>query len=201
MRYVAIIYAVILIGCTTYSGVRTKIDQRIEAAERKLDDDAKAFIATASNMLANVNATRRDPALDKILDIINKGQIMMGTKVADGSELKSLDAAALDQKLQDIYTENKKLMDRIGELELKREEAVDKIVSKDVATQAVENYKFWERFKLYSILLTIVAAAATALIYLPPSFIKTALGWIGALFGKKKETPPDTTTDATSARP
>ena len=201
MKYVAIIYAVILVGCTTYSGVRTKIDQRIEAAERKLDDDAKAFIATASSMLANVNATRRDPAIDKVLDIINKGQIMMGSKVGDGADLKNLDVAALDQKIQDIYTENKMLIDRIGELESKRDEVVDKIVSKDVATQAVENYKFWERFKLYSILLTAVAAMITAFVYMPPSMMKTVMGWVGALFGKKKETPASTTTDATSSRP
>ena len=201
MKYVAIIYAVILVGCTTYSGVRTKIDQRIEAAERKLDDDAKAFIATASSMLANVNATRRDPAIDKVLDIINKGQIMMGSKVGDGADLKNLDVAALDQKIQDIYTENKMLIDRIGELESKRDEVVDKIVSKDVATQAVENYKFWERFKLYSILLTAVAAMITAFVYMPPSMMKTVMGWVGALFGKKKETPASTTTDATSTRP
>ena len=201
MKYVAIIYAVILVGCTTYSGVRTKIDQRIEAAERKLDDDAKAFIATASSMLANVNATRRDPAIDRVLDIINKGQIMMGSKVGDGADLKNLDVAALDQKIQDIYTENKMLIDRIGELESKRDEVVDKIVSKDVATQAVENYKFWERFKLYSILLTAVAAMITAFVYMPPSMMKTVMGWVGALFGKKKETPASTTTDATSTRP
>ena len=201
MKYVAIIYAVILVGCTTYSGVRTKIDQRIEAAERKLDDDAKAFIATASSMLANVNATRRDPAIDKVLDIINKGQIMMGSKVGDGADLKNLDVAALDQKIQDIYTENKMLIDHIGELESKRDEVVDKIVSKDVATQAVENYKFWERFKLYSILLTAVAAMITAFVYMPPSMMKTVMGWVGALFGKKKETPASTTTDATSSRP
>ena len=201
MKYVAMIYAVILVGCTTYSGVRTKIDQRIEAAERKLDNDAKAFIATASNMLANVNSTRHDPALDKVLDIINKGQIMMGSKVGDGADLKNLDAVALDKKIQDIYAENKMLIDRIGELESKRDEVVDKIVSKDVATQAVENYKFWERFKLYSILLTAIAAMVTTLIYLPPSVIKTALGWFGVLFTKKKETPADTTTDATSSRP
>ena len=201
MKYVAIIYAVILVGCTTYSGVRTKIDQRIEAAERKLDDDAKAFIATASSMLANVNATRHDPALNKVLDIINKGQIMMGSKVGDGADLKNLDVAALDQKIQDIYTENKMLIDRIGELESKRDEVVDKIVSKDVATQAVENYKFWERFKLYSILLTAVAAMVTAFVYMPPSMMKTVMGWVGALFGKKKETPASTTTNATSSRP
>ena len=201
MKYVAIIYAVILVGCTTYSGVRTKIDQRIEAAERKLDDDAKAFIATASSMLTNVNATRRDPAIDRVLDIINKGQIMMGSKVGDGADLKNLDVAALDQKIQDIYTENKMLIDRIGELESKRDEVVDKIISKDVATQAVENYKFWERFKLYSILLTAVAAMITAFVYMPPSMMKTVMGWVGALFGKKKETPASTTTDATSSRP
>jgi hypothetical protein len=201
MKYVAIIYAIILVGCTTYSGVRTKIDQRIEAAERKLDDDAKAFIATASSMLVNVNATRRDPALDKVIDIINKSQVMMGVKLGDGADLKDLDAAALDKKIQDIYNENKKLIDRINELEVRRDEVVDKIVSKDVATQAVENYKFWERFKLYSILLAVVAAAATALVYMPPSFIKTALGWVGALLGKKKEKPTSTTTDATSTRP
>jgi hypothetical protein len=201
MRYVAIIYAVILIGCTTYSGVRTKIDQRIEAAERKLDDDAKAFIATASSMLANVNATRHDPALDKVLDIINKGQIMMGAKVGDGADLKGLDAESLDKKLQDIYAENQRIINWVNELEVKRDEMVDKIVSRDVATQAVENYKFWERFKLYSILLTVVAAAATALVYMPPSFIKTVLGWAGALLSKKKGQPTSTTTDATSARP
>ena len=201
MRYAAIIYVAILVGCTTYSGVRTKIDQRIEAAERKLDDDAKAFIATASNMLANVNATRRDPALDKVLDIINKGQIMMGAKVGDGVEYKGLDAKALDEKMQQIFEENQKLLKRVDELESKKEETVDKIVTKDVATQAVEDYKFWERFKLYSILLAAVAGMVTTLIYLPPSFIKTALGWVGALFGKKKETPAATTTDATSARP
>lgn len=201
MRYVAILYVAILVGCTTYSGVRTKIDQRIEAAERKLDDDAKAFIATASNMLANVNATRRDPALDKVLDIINKGQIMMGAKVGDGVEFKGLDAKALDEKMQQIFEENQKLLKRVDELESKKEETVDKIVSKDVATQAVDNYKFWERFKLYSILLAAVAGMVTALIYMPPSFIRTVLGWMGALFGKKKETPATTTTDATSARP
>ena len=201
MKYAAILYVAILVGCTTYSGVRTKIDQRIEAAERKLDDDAKAFIATASNMLVNVNATRRDPALDKVLDIINKGQIMMGAKVGDGVEFKGLDAKALDEKMQQIFEENQKLLKRVDELESKKEETVDKIVSKDVATQAVDNYKFWERFKLYSILLTAVAGMVTALIYMPPSFIRTVLGWIGALFGKKKETPTTTTTDATSARP
>ena len=201
MKYASLIYAIIFVGCTTYSGVRTKIDQRIEAAERKLDDDAKAFIATASSMLANVNATRRDPAIDKVLDIINKGQIMMGSKVGDGADLKNLDVAALDQKIQDIYTENKMLIDRIGELESKRDEVVDKIVSKDVATQAVENYKFWERFKLYSILLTAVAVMITAFVYMPPSMMKTVMGWVGALFGKKKETPASTTTDATSSRP
>lgn len=201
MKYVAILYVAILVGCTTYSGVRTKIDQRIEAAERKLDDDAKAFIATASNMLASVNATRRDPALDKVLDIINKGQIMMGAKVGDGAELKGLDAKALDEKMQQIFEENQKLLKRVDELESKKEETVDKIVSKDVATQAVDDYKFWERFKLYSILLAAVAGMATALIYMPPSFIRTVLGWMGALFGKKKETPTTTTTDATSARP
>ena len=200
MKYASLIYAIIFVGCTTYSGVRTKIDQRIEAAERKLDDDAKAFIATASSMLANVNATRRDPAIDKVLDIINKGQIMMGSKVGDGADLKNLDVAALDQKIQDIYTENKMLIDRIGELESKRDEVVDKIVSKDVATQAVENYKFWERFKLYSILLTAVAVMITAFVYMPPSMMKTVMGWVGALFGKKKETPASTTTDATSSR-
>ena len=201
MRYVAILYVAILVGCTTYSGVRTKIDQRIEAAERKLDDDAKAFIATASNMLANVNATRRDPALDKVLDIINKGQIMMGTKVGDGLELRGLDAKALDAKMQQIFEENQKLLKRVDELESKKEETVDKIVSKDVAIQAVEDYKFWERFKLYSILLVVVTGMVTALIYIPPPFIRSSLGWIGALFGKMKETPATTTTDATSARP
>ena len=201
MKYASLIYVLIFVGCTTYSGVRTKIDQRIEAAERKLDDDAKAFIATASSMLANVNATRRDPAIDRVLDIINKGQIMMGSKVGDGADLKNLDVAALDQKIQDIYTENKMLIDRIGELESKRDEVVDKIISKDVATQAVENYKFWERFKLYSILLTAVAAMITAFVYMPPSMMKTVMGWVGALFGKKKETPASTTTDATSTRP
>jgi hypothetical protein len=201
MKYVAIIYAVILVGCTTYSGVRTKIDQRIEAAERKLDDDAKAFIATASSMLANVNATRHDPALNKVLDIINKGQIMMGSKVGDGAEFRGLDSKALDDKMQQIFEENQKLLKRVDELESKKEETIDKIVSKDVATQAVENYKFWERFKLYSILLTVVAAAATVLVYMPPSAIKTALGWVGALLGKKKEQPTSTTTDATSSRP
>ena len=201
MKYASLIYVLIFVGCTTYSGVRTKIDQRIEAAERKLDDDAKAFIATASSMLTNVNATRRDPAIDRVLDIINKGQIMMGSKVGDGADLKNLDVAALDQKIQDIYTENKMLIDRIGELESKRDEVVDKIISKDVATQAVENYKFWERFKLYSILLTAVAAMITAFVYMPPSMMKTVMGWVGALFGKKKETPASTTTDATSTRP
>ena len=201
MKYASLIYVLIFVGCTTYSGVRTKIDQRIEAAERKLDDDAKAFIATASSMLTNVNATRRDPAIDRVLDIINKGQIMMGSKVGDGADLKNLDVAALDQKIQDIYTENKMLIDRIGELESKRDEVVDKIISKDVATQAVENYKFWERFKLYSILLTAVAAMITAFVYMPPSMMKTVMGWVGALFGKKKETPASTTTDATSSRP
>jgi hypothetical protein len=200
MKYVAIIYVAILVGCTTYSGVRTKIDQRIEAAERKLDDDAKAFIATASNMLANVNATRHDPALEKVLDIINKGQIMMGSKVGDGAEFKGLDAKTLDEKMQQIFEENKKLLKRVDELESKKEETVDKIVSKDVATQAVENYKFWERFKLYSILLVAVAGMITTLMYLPPSFIKNALGWVGALF-KKKESSAATTTHATSSRP
>ena len=136
----------------------------------------------------------------KVLDIINKGQIMMGSKVGDGADLKNLDVAALDQKIQDIYTENKMLIDRIGELESKRDEVVDKIVSKDVATQAVENYKFWERFKLYSILLTAVAVMITAFVYMPPSMMKTVMGWVGALFGKKKETPASTTTDATSSR-
>lgn len=201
MKYASLIYVLIFVGCTTYSGVRTKIDQRIEAAERKLDDDARAFIATASNMLANVNATRHDPALDKVLDIINKGQIMMGSKVGDGADLKGLDAAALDKKLQDMYAENKRVINWVEELEAQRDAMVDKIVSKDVATQAVENYKFWERFKLYSILLTAIAAMVTAFVYLPPSVIKTALSWVGALFSKKKESPATTTTDATSSRP
>ena len=173
-------------GCAT-PHIYTKTQREIAHHTQQITNDTRDFIAAAQHLLDDAAKRNNDPALLQAIDIIKKSRNMMNSTVNDGEELSKLTSEKLPKAINEIYERNKKLQDIIDRLEQRAEDETNKITVAAVKAQAVDDYKFWNNFKLYSILTSIGLCIIAIFIYIPASTVRGVLSWIGVT--KKTDEP------------
>lgn len=181
-----IIYS-LLTGCASLPQSHSRIEQQIDAHTQKLTEDAKDFIATATDILSDVADRSKDPKLMQALDIIKKSQSLLNAKIDDGEQFKKMTSEQLQKAIDKIYEQDTNIKKLVEQLESKEKQLTGQMTIESVANKAVKDHEFWKSFKLYSILGTVALAIVAVFVYVPTSAIRGGLNLIG-LF---KKTPPD----------
>ena len=172
MKYMFILFVFFVTGCATMPSIHTSTDRKITQAEQQLNNTARDFIATASNILTQINNKQQNPELQQAINIINKSQILLRSKVDDGLEYHGLSSKELEHRINQAYDKNQDLIERIEHLESMRDVANDRLAVADVANKAVRNREFWDRFKWYSGAVVLLASFVMLLLYVPSAAIK-----------------------------
>ena len=110
---------------------------------------------------------------------------MLGAKVDDGEEFKNLTKEQMQQAIDDLYQQAQQIKQLNEKLELKDQHVVDVIAAKHLGEEAVSKYKFWQNFKLYSIIGVVMAMIVTVLYYVPASSVRTAISALSSKFNTK----------------
>lgn len=186
-----LIITLLLTSCATPAGMHTRYQQQIDEHTQRLNEDARDFLAKAKDMLASVADKTSDPELKQAIDMLHKSQVLLGSKIEDGEQLKNLTQEKLQEVVNKMYSHDKKILELIEKLDDKDKTAVAEVVTHDAQNQAVEKYRFWERFKLYSILVTVISVVGLVFFYIPSSASRSVLSWLGFL---KKSNNDDATT-------
>lgn len=179
MKAIAILLCLLLVACATTTSIRSDATRKITQSEQQLNATARDFIATASNILAQVNTRKSDSQLQQAIDIIKKSQVLLRGSVDDGVDYNTQDAAKLQRQIQAAYDKNRELVDRIEHLETLRDTTADVLAAKDIAHQAVERKEFWDRFKWYSVVMVLLSSIVAIFVYVPVSAVRKLLGLLG----------------------
>lgn len=171
-----------LFGCVSPAVKHSAYQQQIHQNTQRLTDDARDLLAVVHQTLKNTNTT--NPDIQQAIDTLSKSQSLLGAKVDDGEEFKNLTKEQMQQAIDDLYQQAQQIKQLNEKLELKDQHVVDVIAAKHLGEEAVTKYKFWQNFKLYSIIGVVMAMIVTVLYYVPASSVRTA---ISALSTK---TPP-----------
>ena len=188
MKKLSLFLFLILASCSTLPSVHTVTQQRIVEKTEKLTDDAKDFIATAKHLLDDVKVD--DPKLKQAIDMIQKSQVLLGSKLDDGEKLKSLTLDQLKQATDTIYNQDQKIKDLIEKLESKDKITTDKLVVQQAIDDAIKRHDFWGSFKLYTILGTVSLAIIALFVYVPSSGIRGVSGLLGVFKRNEPEQRP-----------
>jgi len=199
-RLLLTILTSVVVGCAGPAAQHSVFQQKIQQNTQKLADDARDLMAVAQATLRAAQVKDKDPDVQRAIDTLMKSQALLGAKIDDGESFKNLTKDQLQQAVDKLYTQDQKIIELNEKLAAKDAVAVDKMTTQEVQQQAVDSYKFWQRFKLYSILSTVVLTVVVVLYYVPASPVRTFITAIGAMFASKKAVDSSTTTPVTSGK-
>lgn len=185
-------------SCINPAVQHTKYQQAVQMNTQKLADDARDLLAVTQQALRDAQSKSNNPDLQMAIDTLTKSQSLLGAKIDDGEEFKNLTKDQLQTAIDRVYEQDQKIKELNEKLEAKDQHVIDTMVTQSIETAAVDKYKFWQRFKLYSILTTIMAVVVAVMWYVPASPVRAALTALSALLLGKKVT--DTSTPATSGQ-
>ena len=175
-----------LFGCASPAIKHSKYQQQIQQNTQRLTDDARDLLAVVHQTLKNTNTT--NPDIQQDIDTLSKSQSLLGAKVDDGEEFKNLTKEQMQQAIDELYQQSQKIKELNEKLELKDQHVVDTIAAKHLGEEAVAKYKFWQNFKLYSVIGVVLTAIVTILYYVPASSVRVAISALSNKFNTK--TPP-----------
>jgi hypothetical protein len=147
----------------------TKYQRQIDQKQDKLNEDAKDFIAVAKELIKK--KSQIDPELQKAVDILEKGQTLLGSKIDDGNEYKNLTAAELSKAIDDKFKEDKKEANLIEELEDKNKDLVSDIITENIKTETIKDYERKKTIKWFAIFGTILSALGALFYFFPTRFL------------------------------
>lgn len=199
-RLLLIILTSVVVGCAGPAVQHSAFQEKIQQNTQKLADDARDLMAVAQATLRAAQVKDKDPDVQQAIDTLAKSQALLGAKLDDGETFKNLTKEQLQQAIDNLYNQDQKIIELNNKLAVKDAEAVDKMVTLEVQQQAVDSYKFWQRFKLYSILSTVVLTMVVVLYYVPASPVRTFITAVGAMFAGNKVADSSTTTPVTSGK-
>lgn len=176
-----ILIALVFANCAGPAVQHTTIQQKIQLNNQKLADDARDLLAVTQRTLRTAQSRTKDPQLQFAIDTLTKSQALLDAKVNDGQEFEKLTGDQLQQAIDKIYEQDQKILDQNDQLEVKDQQVVSTIVTKDIEQAAVERYKFWHRFKICTILGIIGTIVMVVMYYIPTSPLRVLM----SLFGKK----------------
>lgn len=172
-------------GCINPAVQHTKYQQAMQTNTQKLADDARDLLAVTQQTLKDVQAKNKDPELQMAIDTLTKSQSLLGARVDDGEEFKNLTKDQLTAAIDKVYEQDQKIKELNEKLEQKDQQAINTMVTQNIETTAVDKYKFWQRFKLYSILVTILSVIAALMYFVPATSIRTGVSFVSSLFNRK----------------
>jgi hypothetical protein len=199
IKLLLIVLVSVTTGCINPAVQHTKYQQAVQINTQKLADDARDLLAVTQQALRDVQAKSNNPELQAAIDTLTKSQSLLGAKVDDGEEFKNLAKDQLQQAIDRVYQQDQKIKELNEKLEAKDQHVINTMVTQSIETAAVDKYKFWQHFKLYSILVTILAIVGAVMYYVPSSPIKMALTALSALFAGKKVADTTTTPPTSGA--
>jgi len=165
---------IVLVGFTTSCATSkvneyTKYQRQIDQKQDKLNEDAKDFIAVAKELIKK--KSQIDPELQNAVDILEKGQTLLGSKIDDGNEYKNLTAAELSKAIDDKFKEDKKEVNIIEELEDKNKDLVSDIITENIRTETIRDYERKKTIKWFAIFGTILSALGALFYFFPTRFL------------------------------
>lgn len=193
-----LLVTLLLSSCINPAVQHTKYQQALQTNTQKLADDARDLLAVTQQALKDAQTKSNNPELQLAIDTLTKSQSLLGARVDDGEEFKNLTKDQLQAAIDRVYEQDQKIKELNEKLEQKDQHVIDTMVTQSIETAAVDKYKFWQRFKLYSILTTIMAVVVVVMYYVPASPVRAALAALGTLLIGKKAA--DTTTPTTSGQ-
>lgn len=199
MKALLIYVCLVLVSCASPAVKHTAYQEKIQQNTQQLADDARDLLAVTQQALQDIQHRTKDPELQHAIDTLTKSQSLLGAKIDDGEEFKNLTKEQLQQAINKMYEQDQELKNINEQLELKNQHVVDIMVTKEIQQAAVDKYVFWQRFKLYSTLTTILAVVIAALYYIPSSPVRAALTAMFAMLTGKKAADA-TTTASTSGQ-
>jgi len=143
----------------------THIQQQIQVKQQQVNADGRALIAKAASLLQKSN--KSDADVKKALDILEKGEALIGVTVQDQQRFGNIDGAALAKAVDTTYADGSKMLEKIDDLEIQEKQATAKIFKSQVEQRAVERYKLAQRLRWFAIISGIVAIGG-ALCYFTP---------------------------------
>ena len=176
------VFSLLVSGCSSRINSHTKYQQSIEQKQDKLNEDAKDFIATAKHILSKKNLKQSE--VQKAIDIIEKGQTLLGAKVDDGVEFKNLDDKELDKAINDIFQEDKKDLTVIEDLEQKDKQLVSDIITDNFKKETIDNYERSKSIKRWCFLGGILSILGTLFYFFPTRFLSIGANIIGFFIRK-----------------
>lgn len=158
----------------------TKYQKQIEQKQEKLTEDAKDFIAVAKEMIRKKSSN--DTELKKVIDILEKGQTLLGSKIDDGSEYKNLEGDKLTNAIEEKFKEDKKEADIIENLEDKNKELISDIMVDNIKNETIKDYERKKTIKRFAIFGTILSILGALFYFFPTNFISIGTRIISFFF-------------------
>lgn len=172
-----------MVGCAGPIVKHSKYQQQIQQNTQRLTDDARDLLAAVHQTLKN--SSNINPDIQLAINTLQKSQSLLGAKIDDGEEFKNLTREQMQQAVDEIYQQAQQIKELNAKLELKDQHVVDAIAAKHIGEQAVEKYKFWQNFRLFSVISVVITVIAAVVYYIPASSVKAVFNGIGNKFNSK----------------
>lgn len=129
---------------------------------------------------------QKDAKFAQALDVLQKSKALLGVTAADEERLKDKEGKDLTSAVIDTYKEDVKVMEKIDYLKDQQEKIVSDIVTEQIKTEAVENYKLKQRLKWAAIVALVLTALGAIAYFVPISSLPAAFSFLRFLTFWKK---------------
>jgi len=162
---ISVIALMLLSGCTSPVQRYTHIQQQIQVNQQKVNADGRALIAKAASLLQHSN--KKDPNIKRALDILEKGEALIGTTIQDEQKFNNIDGTALTKAVDITYTDGTKLLEKIDNLEKQEDQAAAQMITNEIEQRAVNHYKMMQRIKWIAIISSVMAIFGAVCYFTP----------------------------------